>query len=247
MNELTIQNVSCRRGKTQILHNVSIKPCQPGSVTAVVGPNGAGKSTFLRCVAGLEKSYRPAHPEEILYLPQDPPPPSSLSVFESVLVAHQQGKSGIGHLRVTRSARCRVQEVIERLGLVEFANRAMDQLSGGQRQLVSLAQAVVRKPSVLLLDEPSSALDLRNQLVLLDHVLTFAREQPAVVIVAIHDLSHAARFADNVVVLHQGSVHSEGPGRDVITPPMLRDVYQVHSRVDICPDGGLSIDVSKAL
>lgn len=239
---LSISDLSFSYGQTPVLRGVTLPPLEPGSVTALVGPNGAGKSTLLRCAAGLEHHTGTVEAPSILYLPQDPPPVSSLTVFESVLLAHLQGRSGFGALRVSRVARLRVAEVLGELGIAELAGHTMGQLSGGQRQLVSFAQAVIRQPAALLLDEPTSALDLRNQLVLLRLIRAYATGQQAAVVMAIHDLGQAARFADTVVVLSDGTVHSSGPGEDVITPVMLRDVYRVEASVHYGVDGGIAID-----
>ncbi|TNL98389.1 ABC transporter ATP-binding protein [Corynebacterium tapiri] len=218
-----------------------------GTVTALVGPNGAGKSTLLRCIAGLEKHDGDVQADKALYLPQDPPPVSSLTVYESVLLARQQSFKGFAGFRVGRVARRDVEATVEMLGLERFASRTMAQLSGGQRQLVSFAQAVVRKPTALLLDEPTSALDLRNQLLLLSRIRDYAREIPSAVAMTVHDLGHAARFSDCVVVLAGGKVHSAGQPREVITEEMLRDVYGVSATVQDTADGGLAVEASRAL
>lgn len=235
------------KGQNPTLSDVTLPDLQTGTVTSLVGPNGAGKSTLLRCIAGLEKHEGEVDAEKALYLPQDPPPVSSLTVFESVLVARQQSFKGFAGLRVGRVARRDVENTIEMLGLEGLSSRTMAQLSGGQRQLVSFAQAVVRRPAVLLLDEPVSALDLRNQLMLLSQIRACAQDIPAAVVMTVHDLGHAARFGDRVVVLSGGSVYSVGEPREVITEKMLREVYGVSATVHVTEDGGLAVEASEAL
>ena len=235
------------KGQAPILSDVTLPDLLAGTVTALVGPNGAGKSTLLRCIAGLEKCEGQVEAEKALYLPQDPPPMSSLTVFESVLVARQQSFKGFAGFRVSRVARRDVESTIEMLNLEGLASRTMAQLSGGQRQLVSFAQAVVRRPAVLLLDEPVSALDLRNQLLLLSKIRACAQQIPAAVVMTVHDLGHAARFGDRVVVLSGGSVYSVGTPREVITEEMLRAVYGVSATVHATTDGGLAVEASEAL
>ncbi|MDO5030856.1 MAG: ABC transporter ATP-binding protein [Corynebacterium sp.] len=230
-----------------VLHNVDVGPLPTGSVTALVGPNGAGKSTLLRCLAGLENCSGQVRAERSLYLPQDPPPLSSLTVYESVLLARQQSFSGFSALRVGSTVRAEVQATIEQLGLVALSSRLMSQLSGGQRQLVSFAQAVVRRPRVLLLDEPTSALDLHNQLTLLEQVRKCARELPCAVVMSLHDLGQAARFCEHVVILTNGQVRDAGSPAEVINEDMLRDVYQVQGEVLPTSDGGLAVEASEAL
>ena len=118
---------------------------------------------------------------------------------------------------------------------------------GGQRQLVALGQALVRRPDVLLLDEPTSNLDLRNQLDVLHTVTRIARTRPAVVITVIHDLALAARFADRMIVLHEGRVHASGTPQKVLTPSMLAEVYRVEGEVHRTESGELSLTVSRSL
>ena len=244
---LSARGVSFAYDGHHVLHNVDVGPLPMGSVTALVGPNGAGKSTLLRCLAGLENCSGQVRAERSLYLPQDPPPLSSLTVYESVLLARQQSFSGFSALRVGSTVRTEVQATIERLGLVALSSRLMSELSGGQRQLVSFAQAVVRRPRVLLLDEATSALDLRNQLMLLGQVRKCARELPCAVVMTLHDLGQAARFCEHVVVLADGRVSSAGPPAEVINEAMLREVYQVEGAVLPTRNGGLAVEASEAL
>ncbi|MFS0485922.1 ATP-binding cassette domain-containing protein [Corynebacterium striatum] len=123
----------------------------------------------------------------------------------------------------------------------------MSQLSGGQRQLVSFAQAIVCRPQALLLDEPTSALDLRNQLILMEHIRAYAAEAPAAVVVSMHDLSQAARFAHRIAVLHAGTVYAHGAAKDVLTAKMLREVYRVDGKVTLTDDGSVAITTSRAI
>ena len=242
-----VSSVSLSYSRSPILRDVTLPELHPGTVTALVGPNGAGKSTLMRCIAGIERHSGSVSGPEALYLPQDPPPESSLTVFESVLLARQQSLRGFAGLRVSEESRAAVAGVLEDLGLAPLAARTMAQLSGGQRQLVGFAQATVRHPQVLLLDEPTSALDLRNQLILMGRIRDFAVGAPATVVVAVHDLGHAARFADRVVVLSDGAVHSHGAPGEVVTSAMLREVYRVSATVARTEDGGIAVAASHAL
>ncbi|AHH17942.1 putative ABC transporter, ATP-binding protein [Nocardia nova SH22a] len=252
---ITIDDLHFSHGRIPILRSITLPAIRTGEVHAVVGPNGAGKSTLLRCIAGLHRhtgtvtvadhtgSTTALTRDSVLYLPQDPPPATTLTVFESVLLAYQQTAG----FRVRTTTLERVSEVLDHVGLTAVADRQMTQLSGGQRQLVSLAQAIVRQPSVLLLDEPTSNLDLHNQLTMLDLVRKYATNRPAVVLTTIHDLTHAARFADNIVVLREGGVHAIGTPREVITEEMLRDVYRVNARIHFDDDDdSLAIAVTSA-
>ncbi|WP_019202900.1 ABC transporter ATP-binding protein [Tsukamurella sp. 1534] len=240
---VSVTGVAVRYGSTEVLRGVTLPPLPAGEVTALVGPNGAGKSTLLRSIAGLQRHTGTVTGEQPLYLPQDPPPPSTLTVFEAVLLALRRRSS----LRVPRADGRRVARVLDDLAIADLSTRSMARLSGGQRQLVSFAQAVVRRPGALLLDEPTSSLDLHNQLTLLGAIRRYAHERPATVVVCLHDLGHAARFADRVVVLRDGAVHSTGTPQEVITEAMLREVYRVVGSVIHTDDGTPSIAVSGPL
>lgn len=267
---LTVENLDFSYGAKGVLKGVTLPPVRSGEVTALVGPNATGKSTLLKCIAGLEEPtgtvttdnggtgpvsssraasvlsrLRPGGSGEqlVLYMPQDLPPCSSITVFEAVLLARQQRMPA----RVNRTAIEEVERTLTQVGIEELSMRSLTELSGGQRQMVSLAQAVVRRPSVLLLDEPTSNLDLRNQLQILELIVRIAVDQPAAVLVTVHDLSLVARFADQAVVLDAGTVYSSGSPDAVITEEMLREIYQVDATVQRTEDGVLTLAASRSL
>lgn len=232
-------------GRHPVLVGVDFATTAEGHVTALIGPNAAGKSTLLRCLAGLLRGSGSVFVDDIAlasvrsaarrarlvrYLPQASPATPGLTVLEAVLVAERLDASGWsgGHGAVGR-----VTVLLERLGLAGLAGRHLDELSGGQRQLVGVAQALSGDPGVLLLDEPTSNLDLHHQLELLGLVREIAAERMIAVVMAIHDLNLAGRFAESVVVLHQGRVYASGPPAAVLTEDMLAAVYRV--RADVRP------------
>lgn len=244
---LHVDNLSFSFGPTQVLRNVRMPELRPGTITAVIGANGTGKSTLLQCLARMLRFQGAVIGPKGLYLPQDPPPMSSLTVFESVLLVLQQSLRGFSALRVSSCTRTEVAQTLEQLGLSALATRTMAQLSGGQRQLVGFAQAVIRSPKLLLLDEPTSALDLRNQLILLHQIRQFATRRQSIVVLSLHDLAQAARFADTVTVLHQGGVYASGSPQEVITEEMVREVYRVQATIRLSGAEGIMIDSSSAL
>jgi len=234
---LDISTLSAGYGARKVLRDLTLPPIAGEQVTALVGPNGAGKTTLLRAIAGLVPASGAIRfgTEDLLaasaqrrsavmaFMPQFLPQRMSLSVVEAVISALRASPPS----NTTWSAdgfRDASLDVLARLGIVDLALNAFDQLSGGQRQLASLAQALVRQPKLLLLDEPTSALDLRHQLQVMQIVREVASAGTTVIAV-LHDLQAAARWADNVVVMKDGALYSSGASSDAITSAMLREVY----------------------
>jgi iron complex transport system ATP-binding protein len=227
-----------------------------GRVTALIGPNGAGKSTVLRCLYGLVPydgrivldgaeglAASRLHRSRIAYLPQDLQIRSRLSALEIVLL----GKLGTlgwhipdADLRVARAS-------LHAVGIAALAGRPVTELSIGQRQLVFVAQALVRDPSILLLDEPVSALDLRHQVELLDLIRRIVARNGATALVVLHDLNLTCRFTDEAVLLSNGRVYASGAPREVLTPEAIAAVYGVEANVHHHTDGGVHITPVRAL
>ena len=164
------------------------------------------------------------------YMPQEIPGHVALTVLETVIAAERVGRIG----RASAASVEHAARILEGLGLASFADRWLGECSGGQRQLVSLAQALVRDPVLLLLDEPTSALDLKHQRAVLEAVRAHIRRQSdprSLALVALHDLNLAARWCDHLLIMRDGSLIASGPPREVLEPPVLERVYQVPVRV----------------
>lgn len=258
VRSLHINNVSAGYRGREIITDLSLQPVQPGHVLSLIGPNAAGKSTLLRALAGLlpaRGSVRlgelelldlalAEHAHHVTYTPQELPQQVALTVLETVLNALQV--LPVGRLSPEESM-LRAVSVLERLGISHLAMEGLDHLSGGQRQLASLAQTLVREPKVLLLDEPISALDLHYQLRVMKLVREVAREKGMIVIVVLHDLSIAARWSDQVVVLSNGRVVAEGTPGEAITPDVLSRIYHVQARVERCSQGSFNVLVDDVI
>lgn len=253
---LEVRGLALRLGSREVLREVSFGPLPRGSFTALLGSNAAGKSTLLRRIAGqldgpgtVEIMGRPlsgwpqGHRHRPAHVPQESNMASSLRVLEAVLLAAKQQ----GGWRVQCAELDRVLAVLRALKIDTLAQRELAALSGGQRQLVSLAQALVREPSLLLLDEPTSALDLKRQFEVLSLLRRMTHEAGMTVLVAIHDLNLAMRFADRIVVLHAGRVAADGVPAEVITPALLARIYGVQARVEPCSQGYPQVIVDAAL
>jgi iron complex transport system ATP-binding protein len=211
-----------------------------GAINAILGPNGSGKTTLFKCVAGLWKpqtgsvSYQNhevlslserARARLIAVVPQDHEPPFPYSVRDVVLMgraAHVGAFASPGKhdLHIAN-------EALTTLGIDPLRNKPYTQISGGERQLVLVARALAQQSPILLLDEPTSHLDFRNQLRVLLKVREIARERNITVLMTLHDPNLALLFADNVIVLSQGKVQVQGQADQVITAETMASVYGV--------------------
>lgn len=211
-----------------------------GECVAVLGTNGVGKTTMLKCINRVIRPQAgevlvdglPVHrlsgrelAQRIGYVPQACEFADS-SVFDAVLL----GRKPFLQWDVTKRDLEIVQDVLRRMGLEECAHREVNALSGGERQKVSIARALAQQAPVLLFDEPTSSLDLRNQLEVLDMTKQVVRQQGLAAVVILHDLNLALRFADRFLVMKEGAVGAFG-GREVVDPEMIWDVYGVQAQV----------------
>ncbi|WP_110685791.1 ABC transporter ATP-binding protein [Salinicola aestuarinus] len=249
MVSLAFDGVGARYAKRAVLDDIHTPTFFGGQIVALLGPNAAGKSTLFRRVLGLvngegEVRLEGATAERpIAYMPQETRVDAVLTVYESVLLARMQGR----RLKVSAADLEAVDRAIDELGIQALTARDIGDLSGGQRQLVSAAQALVQSPDVLLLDEPTSALDLHRQIALLSVLRRLATERGMLIVVALHDLGHALRFTDQAMVLADGTLKACGPTQAVVTPELLRDIYRVEGRIERCSRGQPLLVVDGAL
>lgn len=251
---LHIASLSTGYGARRVIEDLRVPPLPGGEVHALVGPNAAGKSTLLRALAGLlpargsvsfggqELLGMPLaqRARQVTYMPQTLPQGVALTVLETVVGALLASPADDAPADTPDAVR-RAAATLERVGIAPLAFENLDRLSGGQRQLVSLAQALVRQPRLLLLDEPISALDLHYQLRVMQLVRQLAREHGTTVIVVLHDLQAAAQWSDRIVALSQGRLAACGAPSEALTPGLLAAVYQVRARVESAPDGRLLV------
>jgi len=225
----------------------------PGRVTALVGPNGSGKSTLLRALARLHQPAEgrvelaggrvasalsaKAFAQQVTLLTQTRPTPEGVSVRDVVGYGRHPHRSGWqGDDPGGPEAVARAMAVT---GVTHMADRGIDQLSGGELQRVWLATCLAQDTGVLLLDEPTTFLDLRYQVEILDLVRDLADERGVAVGVVLHDLDQAAAVADHIVLLHEGRIMAAGAPRDVLTSAVLSRAYGIHVEVSVGPDGRL--------
>lgn len=232
--------------KRKVIEDLNVPELPSGKITVLLGPNGCGKSTLLRALAGLNKGQGELwlngeelmsqpfarRAQRVVYLPQSLPAGVHLHVLESIIVA--QRASGGLH---SASSEAEIMHLLEQLGIAHLAMRYLDQLSGGQKQLVGLAQSLIRRPELLLLDEPLSALDLNYQFHVMDLVRRETRLRNIVTVVVVHDINIALRHADHALMLKDGGLLADGEPSQVITPETLAQVYGVRGRIEHCSQG----------
>ena len=238
MVSLELVDVGVSYGRRTILAGITTLPMRGGEVVAVIGPNAAGKSSLFRRIAGLTRGpgeVRVGSPtgRAPCYLPQDTAVNAVLTVHESVLLAKKQG----GSWRVSDDELAAIDAVLRALAIEDLAFRSLGELSGGQRQLVSIAQTLAREPEIVLLDEPTSALDLHRQFEVLSLVRRLAAERGLCVLISLHDLNQALQVADRVMVLAGGRLAALGPVAEVITPALLAEVYGIAARMERTASG----------
>ncbi|KKG05830.1 ferrichrome ABC transporter ATP-binding protein [Methanosarcina mazei] len=243
--KLEIKNLKFRYNSNPVLKNVSM--ISEPMVTAIIGPNAAGKSTLLKCMCGILKAegsiilngkdLKAYQKDEVIkaisYLPQE----SSTNAIMTVLEATLLGKISSLGWRIKDEDLSASMDTLEKLGIEDLAMRQMNELSGGQKQMVSIAQSIIRNPGVLLMDEPTNSLDLQRQLELFDVIRDITDENKMTTIVALHDLNLAARYAGKVILMNGGKIMAAGSPASVITEAMIREVYGVNARVTLDDEG----------
>ncbi|WP_338636847.1 ABC transporter ATP-binding protein [Erwinia persicina] len=246
MQGLKISGFHAGYPKRQVISNLNVPLLPQGKITVLLGPNGCGKSTLLRSMAGLNRASGELwlngedlmalpfarRASRVVYLPQSLPAGVHLHVLESIIVA-QRASGG----RSNASSEAEVMALLEQLGIAHLALSYLDQLSGGQKQLVGLAQSLIRRPELLLLDEPLSALDLNYQFHVMDLVRRETRLRNIVTVVVVHDINIALRHSEHVLMLQNGELVADGLPEAVITPDSLARVYGVKGRIERCSQG----------
>lgn len=222
-----------------------------GESLALVGPNGSGKSTLLRAMArlldvsggavlldGHDIARMPTAEvaRRLAVLPQGPAVPSGITVRE--LVEHGRFPHRGSMARRTAQDRRAVDEALELTGLSNFADRYVDRLSGGERQRAWIALTLAQETPVLLLDEPTTFLDMGHQLEVLDLVERLRDERDLTVVLVLHDLNQAARYCERIVALSSGEVVADGPAHEVITPDFLAAHFGVKATITTHPVTG---------
>ncbi len=246
MMKLKIKNVEFSYTSRPVLKDICLELAAT-EMLGVVGPNGAGKSTIIRCLNNIltpqkgtilldeeeiRKMRRLAIAKKIGYVPQGTAQVFSATVFDTVLMGRRP------HLSWQSSKKDEkiVLEILEMLNIAEIAMSDINELSGGQQQKVFIARALAQEPEVLLLDEPTSNLDIRHQLEVMNIIQNLVREKGMAIVMAIHDLNLASRYAEKIIMMCNGKVFSAGVPATVFTPGNIEQVYGVTAKVNSDPE-----------
>lgn len=242
MSIIEVENLQFGYDEHQVLHDISFSIDEP-SFVCIVGPNGVGKSTLIRCLNGLitpsegvvrvmDRDIQEYELKDLAKVMSYVPVMSSdfnvMTVLDTVLIgryAHQRWKTTPEDIRIAYKA-------LEAMEIEDLAMRNFNELSAGQHQKVSLARGLVQDPKILILDEPTSNLDVRHQMYVSAFLRLLVRKTGTTVIMVSHDLNLSAKFADRMIVMGKpGVIHSIGEPKDVVTEGMIRDVYGVNCEV----------------
>ena len=236
---LSVQGLEFKYPSHDVLKNISFS-LEKGDCLAILGTNGAGKSTLLKCINRILKPQKGSVfieerqvkklksvelAQKIAYVSQSNEP-FRTTVFDSVLI----GRKPYIKWNVSKDDLNIVDEALKILGLEKYSLRYIDELSGGEFQKVLIARALAQEPSVLMFDEPTSNLDLKNQIEVINIIKKIARSKKISAIVTMHDLNLALRFADKFMLLREGKIFAAG-GIDIMTAENIEYVYSIPVKV----------------
>lgn len=254
MTYLEAQSLSLSYDGGQIVIESLSTSIEAGKITALVGPNGCGKSTLLRGFARLLKPQMgnvlvdgraiDAIPTKTLakklgVLPQAPIAPEGLTVYELVAQGRYPHQGFFQQWTAEDEAVC--QDAIAITSMVALANRPLDTLSGGQRQRAWIAMALAQNTPILLLDEPTTYLDIGYQLEVMELIEKLNEERGMTILLVLHDLNQAARYSDRMLVLQDGRIVADGTPAEILTADMVRRVFQVQASILTDPTNGAPV------
>lgn len=247
----------CAGYRLPVLHDVSLT-VETGDLAVLIGPNGCGKSTLLKTIGRIVSPYS-GHitvdeldinlsdsktvARAMAYLPQSPVVPAAITVEQLVGYGRAPHQSMLG-FRTSRDIAL-IDQAIAATRMDDLRGRRVSELSGGQRQRAFIAMALAQDTPYIIFDEPTSFLDIKHQFETLD-LIAELNAAGRTVIVVLHDLAQAARYGRHLIVMHHGRIYAEGKPDDIVTPEMIRDVYQLDCAVYPDPIAGSPVATPKS-
>lgn len=253
MERLSTKGLNIGYAEALIVNNLNLS-VPTGKITALVGSNGSGKSTILKTMARIMKPRsgdvlldgKTIHGQstkevarQLAILPQNPTAPDGLTVSELVGYGRFPHQKGFGSL--TREDKDIIRWAIGVTAMEAFSDRPVDQLSGGQRQRAWIAMALAQQTDILFLDEPTTFLDMAHQLEVLQLLQKLNEDEGRTIVMVVHDLNHASRYAQHMVAIKSGKVVSEGSPMKVMTKEVLREVFGIEADILSDPRTGVPL------
>lgn len=246
MTCISTKNLTIGYGDRIIVKDLNLT-IPKGKITAIIGANGCGKSTILKTLArintpisgdifinnkNIKEQSSKKLAQEMAVLPQSPQAPSGLSVGELIAYGRFPHQKGFG--KIKKEDEAIINWALEVTGILEFKDRNLSALSGGQRQRAWIAMALAQETDILVLDEPTTYLDLAHQLEVLKLLEMLNQKEGRTIVMVIHELNNAARFADHMIGIHKGSIVCAGSPEEVMTKEHLKTIF--HIDAEIVPD-----------
>ncbi len=243
MEAISVKNLSVAYEDNIIIENMSLS-IPKGKISIIIGANGCGKSTLLKTIArvnkakkgdifinekNIKKTKEKNIAKEVAFLPQGPVCPSGLTVRELVAYGRFPHQKMIGGLNSHDKEV--IDWAIKETGLSEFADRGIENLSGGQRQRAWIALVLAQETEIIMLDEPTTYLDMSYQLEVLEVLKNLNEKKNITIVIVLHELNNACRFADNIIGLKKGKIICEGKPIDVINRETLKEIYGIEANL----------------
>ncbi len=244
---INTQSLSLGYGDKLIINDMNIE-IPKGEITVFIGANGCGKSTLLRSVARLLKPQSGSVllegkaistmsskdvARKMAILPQSPVAPEGLTVYQLVKQGRYPYQSWLKQWSSVDEEK--VQKAIEATNMTDLKDQAVDELSGGQKQRAWIAMTLAQDTDVILLDEPTTYLDMTHQIEILDLLFDLNEFENRTIVMVLHDLNLACRYADNLLALKNGAIHAQGRPEDIITPELVQHVFSMKCQISFDP------------
>ncbi|OKL36088.1 ABC transporter ATP-binding protein [Domibacillus mangrovi] len=253
MAQLVVEDLLVNYDEKVIINSLNVE-IPKGKITTIIGSNGCGKSTLLKTISRILKPKKGTvfldgksiHQQstkelakQMAMMPQSPTVPQGLTVYELVSYGRYPHQKGLGRLK--EADKKAIEWSLDVTGVKAFANSEVDSLSGGQRQKVWIAMTLAQETDIILLDEPTTYLDMAHQLDILKLLKKLNEQENRTIVMVLHDLNHAARFSDYLITMNEGTIVKTGSPLEVMTTETLKNVYNIEASIMIEPKSGCPI------